>query len=371
MTRVAIIISDTNKSFQFEWLARRFKNKGLEQHYVLLKEDNSELEKHLKDNDIIVHRIKGGSFFSSFHVFFKLLIVLRKIRPTVVHCHLLRAALFGSICSYLLRIEKRVITRHHSDFHRNYAPRGKKWDRLINKLSTHIVAISKNVQEELMLHEGVSKNKISLIHHGLDFERITVNWKTVERLKLKYSLNEKEPIVGAISRYEKLKGLDYIIEAFRLVLNKFPNAKLVLANANGSEKEEIQKLLHKKLKQSQFIEIEFEPNIFELYKCFDVFIHAPINNTCEAFGQTYIEPLAMETPSVFSLSGVANEFIVANKHAIVVPHKDSNAIAEGAISVLNMKDTVLKKMTGEGKKSVLENFDVKKTVEKHIQLYLS
>ena len=38
---------------------------------------------------------------------------LLKWKPKIVHCHLRKASLIGLIGSYILRIKKRIYTRHH------------------------------------------------------------------------------------------------------------------------------------------------------------------------------------------------------------------------------------------------------------------
>ena len=89
----------------------------------------------------------------------------------------------------------------------------------------------------------------------------------------------------------------------------------------------------KKLPASNYLIIDFEPNLFALYHLFDIYVHAPIDPEIEAFGQTYVEALAAGVPSVFTLSGVAPEFVEHEKNALVVPFQNSEAIFQ-AISRL-------------------------------------
>jgi glycosyltransferase involved in cell wall biosynthesis len=55
-------------------------------------------------------------------------------------------------------------------------------------------------------------------------------------------------------------------------------------------------------------------------------VHGPIDARSEAFGQTYVEALAAGVPSVFTLSGVAPEFIRNEHNALVVPFRDAESI---------------------------------------------
>ena len=58
----------------------------------------------------------------------------------------------------------------------------------------------------------------------------------------------------------------------------------------------------------------------------DVFIHVPIDDTAEAFGQVYVEALAAGVPAVFTLSGIANDFIKQGENARMVNYCDSQGI---------------------------------------------
>src|SRR5690606_4491552 len=92
-----------------------------------------------------------------------------------------------------------------------------------------------------------------------------------------------------------------------------------------------------------------------LYKLFDVYVHVPIDEKIEAFGQTYVEALAAGIPSVFTKSGIANDFIEDERNALVVPFRNSEAIYSALLRVLT-DETLRESLILEGKKSV-EKFD--------------
>lgn len=165
-----------------------------------------------------------------------------------------------------------------------------------------------------------------LIHHGFELDAFkNVNTEEVEQLRVKYNLKDNHPVVGMISRYEKGKGIQHVIPAFQKLLKEYPNAVLVLANSHGSYAREIKAML-KQLPDHSYREIRFEYNLFALYKLFDVFVHVPEYAEYEAFGQVYVEALAAGVPSVFTLSGIALEFIEDRKNALVCKYGDSSDI---------------------------------------------
>jgi glycosyltransferase involved in cell wall biosynthesis len=140
-----------------------------------------------------------------------------------------------------------------------------------------------------------------------------------------------------------------------------------LANAGGDYEIHIKKLLTE-LPASSYCLITFENNIIPLYKSFDIFLHTPIDANCEAFGQIYIEALCYEIPMVCTLSGIANDFIINEKNALVVGYKNSEEIYT-AIKRLLGDDNLRSQIVHQGKMDVKEyNFETK--FEKIKTLYL-
>ena len=367
--KVTYIVSNIDKSIAFEWIVEKVDKSKFELSFILLNSSKSYLHNWLKDRKIESYLIQHQGKKSYLLSFFKLLKLLLRIKPHRVHTHLFDANLIGLMVAKFLGIKKRIYTRHHSTYHHDSFPHAVKYDKFCNYLATDIVAISKNVKEVLSNKEKVKEKKIHLIHHGFDIDCfINVKLSHIEGLKSKYKIEpDNFPIIGVVSRYIKWKGVQYIIPAFKKILNEYPNAKLILANANGPDKEYIHSQLAT-LPKDSYIEISFEQNLFALYKLFDVFIHVPINKEIEAFGQTYVEALAAGVPGVFTLSGIASEFVKSNNNALVVDYESPNQIYDAIIQILSNKKLRVA-MIQNGRKSI-EQFRLELFIKKLEQLYV-
>lgn len=259
--------------------------------------------------------------------------ILGEIKPRIVHTHLFQASMIGLTAAWLKGISRRVNTRHHSVEAHLYHPHAVYYDKYVNALSDKIVAITDLVADVLIDKEKVDPEKVRVIRHGFDFSKFDSALAAGKNLKEKYDLASGYPIIGVISRHIHWKGIQYIIPAFRQLLRNYPDAKLVLANAEGSYQPEILKLLEP-IDVSRYVLIPFETNILDLYNSFDVFVHTPIGENYEAFGQIYVEALAMRVPSVFTLSGIANDFIKDRYNALVVPFENAESIFRALMDIL-------------------------------------
>ena len=367
--KIVYIISNINKAIAFEWIAEELDKTKFELNFILLNPKESYLEEYLNKLNINVKRINYNSKRDIPLSILRIIYFLLLNKPSVVHTHLFDASFIGLMAAKLCGIKKRIYTRHYSTYHHEFFPHAVKWDKLNNKLATHIIAISEVVKDVLISKEGVSFEKISLVYHGFKLNEFSEsNNEVIENLKNKYNPFNNRPVIGVISRFTELKGIQYIIPAFSKLLNQYPDALLLLFNASGDYEKEINKLVLE-LPKETYLKVAFENDITSIYHLFDVFIHVPINNTIEAFGQTYIESMASGTPLIATKSGIANEILINCDNSIVVPYKNSEEIYK-AISLI-IKDPVLKnKIITNAKNTVAQKFDIQPMIEKLETIYL-
>ncbi len=364
-----IFISNVQKALEHEWFCDYVNKEEFDLEFILFNSKDSDLYNYISSKGF---KCKNYTLTSKFLIpFFVIFFFVKSLFRgyDFIHCHLFEASIIGIITGKLAGIKKRIYTRHHADFHHVYFPNAVKYDLLVNKHATHIIAVSNNILQILVELEGVPEHKITVIPHGIPKAVLNKNIsiQEVEAMKSRYQITSYSPIIGVVSRFTKWKGIQYIIPAFKELLNDFPNSKLVLANARGEYENEIMKLL-KELPENSYTLIPFENNMPALFKSFDVFVHTPIDKTSEAFGQVYIEALGLKVPMVCTLSGIANDFITNNNNAKVVKHENSEDVYEGILSLLNNQD-LKEKIISQGFMDV-QNFTFEKKFEKLKQVYL-
>lgn len=290
----------------------------------------------------------------------------RRNRPEVVHTHIFFASLVGLLGALLARVPVRINTRHHASM--NHGTSFQWLDRLTNVLATHIV-VTCRVLEDVLLREGASPKKLRLIPLGIDLAKFTgADANQVTELAGKYNPAGAAPVIGVIARFIPQKGVQYVIPAFKRLLEVFPSAYLVLAYAQGPYLQAIEELLAE-IPPERYIRIAFEENVFALYRMFDVFIHVPTGLEEESFGLTYVEALAAGAPSIFTPSGVGPEFLVHGRNAWMVDYKNPDQIYEGVVRLL--EDPALREtLKREGRASVDPRFDHVRMVKDLESLYI-
>jgi glycosyltransferase involved in cell wall biosynthesis len=366
--RVTYILSFIEKSLPFEWVVESMDRKAYDLSFILLGQDNTPMTSFLASQGIPYHVVPYRGKRDLLPAIFRIFVCLKRLRSEVVHAHLFYAGITAMPAAWLARVRTRMYTRHYSTYHHDYFKSAVRWDRWINRMATRIVAISPVVEEVLITREQVDPAKIAYVPHGFDFGYFVERDEEVTALQARHGIPAgRHPYIGVISRYTHLKGIQYTIAAFEGILKRYPHAHLVLANAQGDYKATLTAQLQQ-LPAGSYTEIAFEENVRALYGLFDVFVHVPISRESEAFGQTYVEALAMRVPSVFTRSGIANEFIEDGVNACVVAYHDAAMIEHAILNILQdnvLRDTIV----SGGYDAVTTRFGMAQMMERLYGLY--
>lgn len=366
--KILFILNNIQKSLGIEWLISGLLTNNFELHVILMNKENSEMELFLKHKNIPVTRMYCESKADAPYFIFKLCRQIKIIKPDAVHTHLRDADLYGQTAAFLCNIKKRIYTRHSSTYNHLYHKKSVILDRFVNFLCTDIIAISEVTRQTLIQMENVNKDKITLIHHGFDLESFNnVNNQRIENIRSKYEIPRNSIVIGVFARYTSWKGYQYIIPAFASLKKKYPSMHFVFANTTGEYKPIIKKMLTDTLPQNSYTEIRFENDVQAFYKLLNYYVHVPVDKTVEAFGQTYVEALAAGIPSVFTLSGIANEFIVNERNALVVEHKNSAQITE-SIEKLIADKNLSEQLVKNGIEDV-QQFNLDVFIKKSVDIY--
>lgn len=84
-----------------------------------------------------------------------------------------------------------------------------------------------------LISRGVTAGKITVIHNGIP--DITDPPVSREVLRKEIGVPDSAIVVGVVSRLEPIKGIDYLLRAFKLILHEFADAYLVVIGSGVQE----------------------------------------------------------------------------------------------------------------------------------------
>lgn len=279
-----------------------------------------------------------------------------KIKPNIVHAIMESYAGIALIFTkYFYSKAKRILTLQSGDLDDNKKQRKffiKLFWKSIHTSPDIITAISYFLANRA-IRLGVDEKNIYVIPNGVDFSKIP---KNIEKTKNR---------VVCVARLSWEKGIDYLVKAWKEVINQIPEAKLVLIG-DGNKRKEIEQLIKDlELKDSISLKGAFshEDTLLEISKS-EVFVCPSL---AEGLGIVFIESQACHVPVIGTKVGGIPDIISNNENGLLIEPKNSKQITDGIIKLLN-DENLRNRFIENANKSVLK-YDWEKIIKQISNLY--
>lgn len=199
-------------------------------------------------------------------------------------------------------------------------------------------------------HLAKYRDKIEVIPNGVDVEKFQPK---------QASGNEDKSTIfflSVLDEFHKYKGLDYLLEALKIVKNNVPDVKLIVGGKGVLLDHHQEMAASLGLKDNvEFAGFIPDEEIADYYSQANVFVLPSISSLQEGFGIVALEALACQTPVVTTdIVGVAQD-LKQIKGGIVIPPRDTHKLADAITQILS--DAQMQKEMGQrGRKLVQEKY---------------
>lgn len=211
---------------------------------------------------------------------------------------------------------------------------------LINKLTASLADAVVQMTQDFADHSKFLqkfKTKVQIIPPPIVIEEI--NDDDLLAFRQKHTINDNQVIIGMAARLASEKGVEYLVEAMREVLNVCPDVRVLFAgeyqHVIGEEayRDRIMPMIDQLGKHWSFLGVDSQKDRAAFYKTCHVLVLPSVNNT-ESLGMVQVEALMSGTPVVSTdLPGVRQPALQSG-FGKVVPIKDSQALAEAILVCL-------------------------------------
>ncbi len=176
---------------------------------------------------------------------------------------------------------------------------------------------------------GASPDRVHRLYQGIDPEVFCKDDRLAARSRLQ--LSPLDPAFVWVGRMVGVKRLDVLVDAFELVVQQRPEAKLYLLGEGASEQPIRQLVETRRLSESViFVGAVQQSELPDWYRAADTTL---LSSESEGLPNVLRESLACGTPWVSTNVGSVEE-IAAADHSIIVPVGDARAVAEGILQSL-------------------------------------
>lgn len=205
-------------------------------------------------------------------------------------------------------------------------------------------------------------SKISVIPNGLSCLPSTQSSHNLQREEASLLF------VSVLDKYHRYKGLEYLIRALTYLKQDWPQIRLEVVGKGEliNEYQALAERLHLN-ENIHFNGYVNDQDLDLLYRKATVFV-LPSIDTHEGFGIVLLEAMAYEIPVVTTQAVGLSDEIAACKSGLIVPEKDSSALAEGIHQILS-NPLQAREMGKNGRQLVSHKYLWSDICEAVIQIY--
>ncbi|MDC0895893.1 glycosyltransferase family 4 protein [Candidatus Pelagibacter sp.] len=211
-----------------------------------------------------------------------------------------------------------------------------------------------------------AKKKLLVIFRGINvdyFDPTTKLDSDKKKLLKKWQIEKDKKIILLPGRLTGWKGQEVFIEAINLVnieLGYEAFYAVILGSDQGRDlyKKKLIRIIEQHRLNNQVKFIDHCNDMALAYKVSDIVISASIEP--EAFGRVAVEAQSMEKPIIASDIGGSNETIIDEKTGFLFDSSNAKSLSEKILKVLSMDETLLQSIGKEGRKNIIQKFNVEK-----------
>ncbi|GIW93130.1 MAG: glycosyl transferase family 1 [Pirellulaceae bacterium] len=158
--------------------------------------------------------------------------VLRNFRPDVVHTHSAKGGFLGRLAAWKLRVPVVVHTVHGAPFH-PYQPWWVRslfrWCERYAARRCHKMISVADAMTHLLVEAGVApREKFVTIYSGMQIEPFLEATRARHQVRRRLGWGEEHLVIGKIARLFRLKGHDDLVQAAKVVVRRYPQARFLL-----------------------------------------------------------------------------------------------------------------------------------------------
>ncbi|MCL5886908.1 MAG: glycosyltransferase [Actinobacteria bacterium] len=298
---------------------------------------------------------------------FKLSKLLREREIELLHTVLTRSDVLGPLAAKIAgvphvvsSIEGKLISSHGIP---------SRWRRVAYRLGyryskqqiDRFIAISSKTKTDHCREFRINPDKIVVVHNGVEPDRFDYKQCLAASQQ---RCNSNAHVLGYFGVLGRHKGVDTIIEALPLILERYPNTSLLLVG-EGNDTPLFQQRVRELKLEDNVVFSPWRQEVSGIMEAFDVFI---LPSQAEGMPWAVLEAMASAKPVIATAVGGIPEAVVDGETGILLSNSKPETIARAVLSMLDSPERMLQ-MGCAGRRRIEDCFTVSIEMRKIEALY--
>lgn len=255
-----------------------------------------------------------------------------------------------------------------------WTPWQKRLEKLVCRLADCVLVNAEAVRQRLV-REGYAGEKIRVIRNGIDTARFE---KTPAggRVRQEFGLPPRAPLVAVVSVLRPLKGIEYFLDAARIVSQRCPDARFLVVGdsvyregrdvvGDSAYRNELERYARLLDLGGRLVFTGFRLDVPELLSEITVSV---LPSLSEGLSNVLLESMAAGVPVVTTPVGGNAEAVEDGVAGLLVPPCDAAALADAICLLLDSPELALR-FGQAGRQRVAERFCLAHMVRETERLY--
>jgi glycosyltransferase involved in cell wall biosynthesis len=289
----------------------------------------------------------------------------RKEKIDILHIHSPHAGILGRIAARIAGVKVVAYTEHMPIERLNILARF--GNTLTYPLDDVTIGVSDAVLRSVLHSQIYKHGEYVTIHNGIDLNAISAQQTDINEVKEEFGIDPHSKIIGNIANLYPGKGHRYLLEAARIILDRYPDTVFVIVGKekNIKDLEELLNLTKHLGIQDRIIFTGFRQDTYRIIPAFDIFV---LPSLWEGFGIVLLEAMSFEKPVVASNVDGIPEIVDDGENGFLVEPRNSTRLAEKIVFLLENAD-ICRQMGRNGKNKVSTHFNIETKVREAERLY--
>ncbi|MGN6639096.1 MAG: glycosyltransferase family 4 protein [Mucilaginibacter sp.] len=329
-------------------------------------ENAEQLEKKELSSYLVVQMSRQITPFKDLVALVKLISLLIRIKPDIVHTHTPKAGFLGMLASRLAGVPVRLHTIAGLPL---LEARGIKRKVLeaVEKLTYHcaskVYPNSRNLEQIILDAKFCKRSKLKVIGNGSSNGIDTAFFKCTPQLineadglRKRHSIPDGAYIYIFIGRLVRDKGIEELVEAFSFINRDYKNTWLFLVGPVEHDLDPLSDRCYNLIEHnSQIISAGYQNDVRPYLALSDVLVFPSYR---EGFPNVPMQAGCFELPSIVTNINGCNEIIEDQKNGLIVPVKNIDALKRAMEQILTNKD-LYARLKSNARKMILERYEQK------------
>lgn len=287
--------------------------------------------------------------------------LLKRERIAIVHAHCFDPTFVGLMAARMAGVGF-VFTRHHSDHNIRL---GKRWHTRIDawcaRRADRVIAVSEATRRIMVEVEGVSGEKITVVHNGMEPLRAP-SAEAVDAVRRELGLGD-ERVLLMIGRLHEEKGHRYLFDALPAIRARAGRVRVLIAG-EGPHRADIEADAARAGVRDAVEFLGRRNDIPELIAASDAVV---MPSLAESFGFAALEAMSLGRPVVAAATGGIPEVVTDGETGLLVPPMDAGALGDAVVRVL--EDSGLSGRLGEAGRLISSVFTFERMMRGYEDVY--